>query len=75
MPRQKTKAQLSEERRIREVACQCSSVAVTALPGDADVVPLLWAMTVFFEQYILKGAAGTQRRWGPKEPVRLKAVP
>lgn len=77
----KTKSQLAEEQRIREVACQCSSVAITALPEDGgDVVPALWAMTFFFEQYILHGAHGTKKNWGPKEPepkqpVSLRVVP
>lgn len=70
--RQKTKSQLAEEQRIREVACQRSSVAITALPGDDDVVPALWSMTLFFEQYITRGALATRRAWGPKQPAKPK---
>lgn len=70
MPIRRTKSQLAEAQRIREVACQCASVAITALSGDDDVVPALWGMTLFFEQYIRSGAIATRKRWGPKQPAK-----
>jgi hypothetical protein len=73
VPRPKTKAQLAEAQRIREVACQCASVAITALSGDDDAMATLWGMTLFFEQYIRSGAIATRRRWGPKQPAKPKA--
>jgi len=34
----------------------------------------LWALTVFFEEYMRKGADETQADWGPKDPVDLSLV-
>lgn len=58
----------------RVKACELAA-ACMAGKGDADpIMPRLWSLTVFFEQYITFGAAGTSKDFGPKKPAKLKVV-
>lgn len=52
-------------------------MAAVTLQGDlmnGDICQRLWSASVFFEQYMLEGADGTQDDFGPKDAVELKAV-
>jgi len=51
-------------------ACKCAAATMRA---DDDPVKL-WSYAVFFETYMLDGAGGTEREFGPKDPVSLKSV-
>lgn len=42
--------------------------------GDEAITPLVWSLTVFFENYIHGGSAATREDFGPKEPVNLATV-
>lgn len=55
-------------------ACKLAAVAMAARPLGEPITPLLWSMTVFFEQYMIEGADATFDNFGPKTPVDLKAV-
>lgn len=57
-------------------ACKLAAVAMqgTAFEGgERTLMPITWSLTVFFETYMLEGADGTSKEFGPKEPVELKA--
>lgn len=61
------------------VRWQACKMAATAIAGwnngpDEGLTPRVWSLTVFFEMYILDGAAETKEEFGPKEPAELKAV-
>ncbi len=61
---------------VRWQACKMASQTVAAwreAPNEG-LAPKIWSVTVFFEQYMLKGADGTKDDFGPKEPVELKNV-
>jgi hypothetical protein len=60
---------------VRREACRLAAQAVQGpWSKDRDIAHLLWSLTVFFEDYMLKGAANTQEDFGPKEPVELGLV-
>lgn len=60
---------------IRARACE---MAAEVLAGraweDHSPMPLGWSLAVFLESYMLKGAKGTLREFGPKHPKKLKLV-
>lgn len=60
---------------IRIKACE---LAAEVLAGhaweDAAPMPLGWSLAVFFEGYMLKGAKGTLKDFGPKRPRKLKSI-
>lgn len=60
---------------VRREACKMAAEAAKG-PWSAgrDVSHLLWSLTVFFEEYMVKGAVETQADFGPKEPVELGIV-
>ena len=51
-------------------ACKCAAAA----RRDDDDGSKVWSYAVFFESYMLAGAEGTERDFGPKDPVSLKSV-
>lgn len=57
-------------KRDRIKACE---LAAQVMAGDPEM-PKLWSVTVFFECYIQKGAAGTAVEFGPPDPVELKVI-
>lgn len=59
-------------RRDRVKACELAA-QVFASQKDFDIARV-WSTVVFFEKYIQSGAAGTQKLFGPKKPVKLKVV-
>jgi hypothetical protein len=59
---------------IRREACRLSALAMQGEFSDGAIASRLWALTVFFESYMLEGADGTMEEFGPKEPVPLQAV-
>jgi hypothetical protein len=62
--------------RIRREACRLAAHAVRKIEptNDGSYAPILWSLTVFFENYLITGADGTMDDFGPKEPATLKAV-
>lgn len=61
-------------RNIRIKACECAAKAISARQTGECILPMLWSMTVFFEQYIHEGSDGTRKDFGPEEPIELKIV-
>lgn len=59
--------------RRREKACEFAAIVLAGHPVE-DRIPYAWALTVFFDEYMARGAKGTMKRFGPKQPVKLKAV-
>lgn len=61
---------------IRWQACKMASVCVASWRNEPDegLMPNLWSVTVFFENYMCGGAPGTPEDFGPKEPVDLVDV-
>lgn len=57
----------------RIVACELAALVMSGR-GDETPVPMIWSLTVFFEEYITKGAPGTAKNFGPKKPAKLKLV-
>lgn len=55
---------------------QACKMTARAIQGQTDevMVPRVWDLAVFFETYMLEGAAGTSDDFGPKAPVELTAV-
>jgi hypothetical protein len=60
-------------RSTRIKACQLAALVLSGRPND-ELVPRAWSLTVFFENYIDQGAAGTRKDFGPKKAVKLKVV-
>lgn len=61
--------------KIRMKACECAAVALSGKLTEEGISPLVWSLTVFFENYILTGSHGTRKEFGPSDPVELKEVP
>lgn len=60
---------------IRWQACKMASrVMQGRMNGDEAISPLIWSLTVFFEIYMVSGASGTEKDFGPHDPVELKEV-
>jgi len=58
---------------IRIEACRLAAEAFKSPSFDGtNAGSDLWSLSVFFEQYIREGAAGTRRDFGPKGPAKLK---
>ncbi len=60
--------------RVRTEACR---MAATVLAGHSDINPMAptcWSLAVFFEKYMLEGAHGTMKDFGPKKPAKLRVV-
>lgn len=58
---------------------QACKMAARSIQGqgadtDAEIVPRMWSLAVFFESYMVHGAEWTKDDFGPKEPVDLKTV-
>lgn len=41
---------------------------------DRSLAPICWSLAVFFERYMMFGAAETSEEFGPKEPVSLQTA-
>lgn len=67
------KARIKRARAIREKACECAAQVLAGRP-NLELHPLAWSLTVFFETYLWDGALGTRKDFGPKKPLKLKAV-
>lgn len=59
---------------IRREACRLAAQAMNGQCNEGDVGRRLWALAIFFEQYMRGGAEGTLADFGYKEPVKLGAV-
>lgn len=60
---------------VRREACRLASNAIRgSWAEERNAANTLWALTVFFEEYMRKGADETQADWGPKDPVDLSLV-
>lgn len=67
-----TKRRLSKKS-SRIKACELAAIVMAGRPND-NCAPLLWSLAVFFEEYIGVGASGTAREFGPKKPIKLRAI-
>jgi hypothetical protein len=65
--------QLRKHRASRIKACKLAAKVMAGRPDD-QVVPMLWSLCVFFENYIDCGAKWTQKDFGPKKPVKLRVA-
>jgi len=61
---------------FRWQACKMASRVVAGWNNGPDegITPRLWSVTVFFENYMMEGAAGTFDDFGPKEPIELTSI-
>ncbi len=59
---------------IRREACRLAAQALRATDIDEGYAPRIWSLTVFFENYMLEGAEGTQADFGPPEAVEFNVV-
>lgn len=63
----------AEKRRAK--ACK---MAAEVLGGAGPVMdgwaPVIWSLSVFFEQYMATGAKGTRKDFGPRKAKVLKLV-
>jgi hypothetical protein len=50
----------------------CEFAAMVMSRRENPLNPTIWSVTVFFEDYISRGAKGTYKNFGPKKPVKLK---
>lgn len=41
---------------------------------DRALAPICWSLAVFFERYMMLGAAETSEEFGPKEPVEIRSA-
>lgn len=55
-------------------ACELAAQVMHGKGTEGALMPQMWSITVFFEQYITLGAAGTMKDFGPKKPKKLKVV-
>jgi hypothetical protein len=63
-------------RKNRQAAIDAAAIAFTG--GQFETSAELWALTVFFERYLERGAKGTLKQFGPakaKKAKILKLVP
>lgn len=58
---------------VRREACRLAAQVMAGRPNDTPS-PLIWSLSVFFENYMLNGAAKTQKDFGPKKAAKLKLV-
>lgn len=61
-------------RKTRIKACECAATALAGKDREEKYVPLAWALVVFFETYIENGAEGARKEFGPRKPVKIRAV-
>jgi hypothetical protein len=60
---------------IRREACRLAATAVQGPWSEGkNTAHLLWALTVFFESYLVGGSAKTQAEFGPRGPVDIGIV-
>jgi hypothetical protein len=59
---------------VRREACRLASRAMPSDWKDGNFAVHIWSLTVFFEQYMLVGAEGTQSDFGPKGAPVLSLV-
>jgi len=60
---------------VRWQACKMAAQVMQGrVNGDEAITPLVWSLTVFFEQYLRGGADNTLADFGPKEAIQLKEV-
>lgn len=60
--------------RVRRRACKYAAMVLSTRKDDESLVPLAFSLAVFFETYMLEGANGTVKDFGPKRPVKLRRV-
>jgi hypothetical protein len=61
-------------RRISRIkACELAALVMGDRPDD-DLLPHLWSLAVFFENYIDCGSTATLKDFGPKKAVKLRIV-
>lgn len=58
--------------RVRRDACRFAAIVLSTRKDSEPLAPLAFSLAVFFEKYMLDGAAGTVKDFGPKKPVKLK---
>lgn len=60
----------------RDLALRIEACRLAAQVFQSDsYIPDLWMLAAFFESYMKEGAEGTRKEFGPKPPVKLKAIP
>ena len=59
---------------IRKHACLCAATALAAYADSDQPMRHAWSLTVFFESYMIEGAEGTEKDFGPKDAVKLATV-
>lgn len=59
---------------IRREACRLAAITLQGQGNEGELCPRLWSITVFYEQYMRKGARRTQKDFGPKKPIKIIAL-
>jgi hypothetical protein len=62
------------KKRLNRMRALELATAVMVGRTDEAPAPLLWSLTVFFENYMDGGARATQKDFGPRKPTKLKVV-
>jgi hypothetical protein len=52
--------------RVRTTACEMAAQVMASRP-DKPLMPMGWNLAVFFESYMVYGASGTAKAFGPKK--------
>lgn len=64
---------MKSRRSTRIKACELAAQVMAGRPDDTPA-PLIWSLSVFFENYIDCGARATAKDFGPKKAVKLKVA-
>lgn len=67
MPKTLTRKEL---RRVEAI----NAAAVAFTGGDYTDIEELWALTVFFELYLMHGGDGTRKQFGPPKAKKAKVL-
>lgn len=62
---------MSKAMTVRVAAVKAAS---SALQNDRFGTVDVWALAVFYEQYIWEGGDGTRKQFGPKKPKKAKIL-
>jgi hypothetical protein len=60
--------------KIRRRACKYAALVLSSRHGEEPLAPLCFNLAVFFEVYMLEGAAAAKRFFGPEKPVKLREI-
>ena len=65
---------MSKKRVRQRRKAAINAAAISFANGTYDSVEELWALTVFFERYLERGARGTHKQFGPPKQPKAKVL-